>query len=61
MGQSSNHVFRVKVHKDRSAAGEHAFRFEYPTQPGIQSGGWATRISDKVKSAGYGPIDFDQE
>eukprot|EP00957_Ditylum_brightwellii_P137484 10482124-Ditylum_brightwellii.AAC.1 len=61
MGQSSNHVFRVKVHKDRSQKGEVAFRFEYPTQPGTQSGGWATRVSDKVKSAGYGPIEYEME
>ena len=61
MGQSSNHVFRVKIHKDTTAEGEHVFRFEFPTQPGQQTGGWATRVSDKVKSAGYGPISYVEE
>mmetsp|Transcript_23430 Transcript_23430/g.65173 ORF Transcript_23430/g.65173 Transcript_23430/m.65173 type:complete len:576 (+) Transcript_23430:222-1949(+) len=60
MGQSSNHIFRVKVHKEQNGAGDVVFRFEYPTQPGQQSGGWATRTADKVKSAGYGPISFDE-
>jgi len=60
MGQSSNHFFRVKVHKQKNSQGDLFFRFEYPTQPGQQSGGWATRKSDKVKAAGYGPIVFDE-
>jgi len=59
MGQSSNHIFRVKVHMDVQSD-ENSFRFEYPTQPGQQSGGWATRIADKVKSAGYGPITYEE-
>lgn len=60
MGQSSNHLFRCKIHMDKLKSGEACFRFEYPTQPGQQSGGWATRIVDKVKSAGYGPITYDE-
>lgn len=59
MGQSSNHIFRVMVHKEQTSQGDLVFRFEYPTQPGQQSGGWATRKVDKVKSAGYGPILLD--
>mmetsp|Transcript_2098 Transcript_2098/g.4858 ORF Transcript_2098/g.4858 Transcript_2098/m.4858 type:complete len:545 (+) Transcript_2098:475-2109(+) len=58
MGQSSNHVFRVLVHKGENAAGKVSFKFEHPTRPGAQSGGWATRVSAKVKSAGYGEIDL---
>jgi nitrate reductase (NAD(P)H) len=63
MGQNSNHVFRVKVHKGVAPvdhAGqqkdEHVLWFEHPTQPGQQEGGWATRTADKFKSAGYGRI-----
>mmetsp|Transcript_8925 Transcript_8925/g.10333 ORF Transcript_8925/g.10333 Transcript_8925/m.10333 type:complete len:582 (+) Transcript_8925:153-1898(+) len=61
MGQSSNHIFRIKIHKDVTDAGEAVLRFEYPTQPGTQSGGWATRVEDKVKSAGYGLIEFNEQ
>mmetsp|Transcript_23943 Transcript_23943/g.34271 ORF Transcript_23943/g.34271 Transcript_23943/m.34271 type:complete len:508 (-) Transcript_23943:66-1589(-) len=61
MGQSSNHVYRVKVQTARAANGEHVFQFEHPTQPGQQKGGWATRIEDKVTSAGYGPIIYSAE
>jgi len=60
MGQSSNHIFRIKVHVDKKN-GKSVYRFEHPTQPGQQSGGWATRIGGKVRSAGYGPIDFDDQ
>eukprot|EP00339_Tiarina_fusa_P001393 CAMPEP_0117027762 /NCGR_PEP_ID=MMETSP0472-20121206/20256_1 /TAXON_ID=693140 ORGANISM="Tiarina fusus, Strain LIS" /NCGR_SAMPLE_ID=MMETSP0472 /ASSEMBLY_ACC=CAM_ASM_000603 /LENGTH=533 /DNA_ID=CAMNT_0004735083 /DNA_START=57 /DNA_END=1658 /DNA_ORIENTATION=- len=59
MGQSSNHVFRVMVHTDRNKNGEAVYRFEHPTRAGQQSGGWATRVADKVKSAGYGEINLD--
>lgn len=58
MGQNANHIFRVKVHTDRTATGEHVYRFEHPTQPGQQTGGWATRLADKFPSAGYGIIDY---
>lgn len=57
MGQSSNHIFRVKVHVD-TIKGTLVYRFEHPTQPGQQTGGWATRVGDKVKSAGYGKIEY---
>jgi nitrate reductase (NAD(P)H) len=60
MGQNANHVFRVKVHADKTSTGEHVFRFEHPTQPGQQSGGWATRPAEKFTSAGYGRIYPDQ-
>ena len=56
MGQSSNHIFRVKVQIEKDSLGKPIYRFEHPTQPGQQTGGWATRTADKVKSAGYGKI-----
>lgn len=56
MGMGNNHVFRIKVHLDRTASGEHVFRFEHPTQPGQQTGGWMTRVEDKPEAAGYGRI-----
>mmetsp|Transcript_23595 Transcript_23595/g.47846 ORF Transcript_23595/g.47846 Transcript_23595/m.47846 type:complete len:561 (-) Transcript_23595:292-1974(-) len=56
MGQSSNHFFRVKVRIDEDGLGQPVYRFEHPTQPGQQTGGWATRPVDKFKSAGYGKI-----
>lgn len=57
MGQSSNHIFRVKVHIEKED-GKAVYKFEHPTQPGQQTGGWATRIADRVKSAGYGKITY---
>jgi nitrate reductase (NAD(P)H) len=56
MGMGNNQVFRIKVHLEQSLTGEHVFRFEHPTQPGQQTGGWMTRVSDKPVSAGYGRI-----
>eukprot|EP00978_Attheya_sp_CCMP212_P046389 scaffold389736_cov55-Attheya_sp.AAC.1 len=56
MGMGNNQVFRVKVHMGKSTAGEHVFRFEHPTQPGQQKGGWMTRLSGKPKSAGFGKL-----
>eukprot|EP00934_Nitzschia_sp_Nitz4_P001630 Nitzschia sp. Nitz4//scaffold242_size29646//1423//3207//NITZ4_008045-RA/size29646-snap-gene-0.62-mRNA-1//1//CDS//3329543797//1630//frame0 len=60
MGQSSNHIFRVKCHVTQEN-GQSVYKFEHPTQPGQQTGGWATRIADKVKSAGYGKITYTEE
>jgi nitrate reductase (NAD(P)H) len=56
MGMGNNQVFRVKVHMGKSAAGEHVFRFEHPTQPGQQKGGWMTKLSGKPRSAGFGKL-----
>lgn len=56
MGMGNNQVFRIKVHMDKTAAGEHVFRFEHPTQPGQQTGGWMTKISGKPVSAGFGKL-----
>jgi nitrate reductase (NAD(P)H) len=56
MGMGNNHAFRVMVHLDKTADGEHVFRFEHPTQPGQQTGGWMTRSSDKPESAGFGKL-----
>jgi nitrate reductase (NAD(P)H) len=56
MGMGNNHVFRIKVHMDKTAAGEHVFRFEHPTQPGQQTGGWMTKTAGKPVSAGFGKL-----
>lgn len=56
MGMGNNQCFRVKVHVDQTASGEHVFRFEHPTQPGQQTGGWMTRTADKPESAGFGRL-----
>jgi nitrate reductase (NAD(P)H) len=61
MGQSSNHIFRVKVRTDKDAKGQVGFRFDHPTRAGQQSGGWATKLADKVKHAGYGMISLGEE
>lgn len=58
MGQNLNHIFRVKVHTDTTATGDKVFRFEHPTQPGQQTGGWATRRAAKYRSAGYGRVEL---
>lgn len=61
MGMGNNHVFKIKVHVEKnSASGRHMFRFEHPTQPGQQKGGWMTRVADKPVSAGFGKI-LEQE
>lgn len=56
MGMGNNQVFRVKVHMDKTASGEHVFRFEHPTQPGQQTGGWMTKLAEKPDSAGFGRL-----
>jgi len=56
MGMGNNQVFRVKVHLDKTAAGEHVFRFEHPTQPGQLTGGWMTKAGGKPDSAGFGRL-----
>jgi nitrate reductase (NAD(P)H) len=62
MGMGNNHAFRVMVHLDKTANGEHVFRFEHPTQPGQQTGGWMTRTATKPESAGFGKlVDVLQE
>ena len=56
MGMGNNQVFRVKVHMDRASNGEAVFRFEHPTQPGQQTGGWMTTVAGKPDSAGFGRL-----
>ncbi|KAL7569944.1 hypothetical protein ACA910_008604 [Epithemia clementina (nom. ined.)] len=56
MGMGSNHIFRVKVHAEKTASGDPVYRFEHPTQPGQQTGGWMTRPDAKPLSAGFGPL-----
>lgn len=56
MGMGNNQVFRVKVHLDRNPQGQAAFRFEHPTQPGQELGGWMTKSAGKPKSAGFGNL-----
>mmetsp|Transcript_69563 Transcript_69563/g.77827 ORF Transcript_69563/g.77827 Transcript_69563/m.77827 type:complete len:888 (+) Transcript_69563:61-2724(+) len=57
MGMGNNQVFRLKIHMEKSAVtDDHVFRFEQPTQPGQQKGGWMTRLADKPESAGFGKL-----
>lgn len=56
MGMGNNQVFRVKIHIDRKPNGEVVFRFEHPTQPGQQTGGWMTKVHEKPESAGFGKL-----
>ena len=56
MGMGNNQVFRLKVHMDQAANGQHVFRFEQPTQPGQQTGGWMTKLAGKPVSAGFGKL-----
>lgn len=56
MGMGNNQCFRVKVHMDKAANGEHQFRFEHPTRPGQQTGGWMTKAMGKPISAGFGKL-----
>lgn len=56
MGMGNNQVFRVKVHMDKNSYGEHVFRFEHPTQPGQETGGWMTTTAGKPVSAGFGRL-----
>lgn len=56
MGMGNNHVFRVKIHVNKTASGEHFFQFEHPTQPGQLTGGWMTTLAGKPDSAGFGRL-----
>eukprot|EP00563_Minutocellus_polymorphus_P004575 CAMPEP_0181028856 /NCGR_PEP_ID=MMETSP1070-20121207/4888_1 /TAXON_ID=265543 /ORGANISM="Minutocellus polymorphus, Strain NH13" /LENGTH=889 /DNA_ID=CAMNT_0023106127 /DNA_START=22 /DNA_END=2692 /DNA_ORIENTATION=- len=56
MGMGNNQAFRVKVHMDRATNGEAVFRFEHPTQPGQQTGGWMAKAAGKPDSAGFGRL-----
>lgn len=56
MGMGNNQVFRVKVHLDKTASGEHVFRFEHATQPGQLPGGFMTKAGGKPDSAGFGRL-----
>jgi len=56
MGMGNNQVFRCKVHMDKTASGEHVFRFEHPTQAGQTPGGWMTKLAGKPESAGFGKL-----
>eukprot|EP00546_Thalassionema_frauenfeldii_P009872 CAMPEP_0178920376 /NCGR_PEP_ID=MMETSP0786-20121207/14971_1 /TAXON_ID=186022 /ORGANISM="Thalassionema frauenfeldii, Strain CCMP 1798" /LENGTH=904 /DNA_ID=CAMNT_0020594437 /DNA_START=27 /DNA_END=2741 /DNA_ORIENTATION=+ len=56
MGMGNNQVFRIKVHMDTTVKGEHVFRFEHPTQPGQEKGGWMTTTAGKPESAGFGKL-----
>ncbi len=56
MGMGNNQVFRLKVHMNKKADGEHVFKFEQPTQPGQITGGWMTKTAEKPASAGFGRL-----
>ena len=55
MGMGNNQVFRIKVHLDQIGS-KHVFRFEHPTRPGQQTGGWMTKLAEKPDSAGFGRL-----
>jgi len=56
MGMGNNQVFRNKIHLVKDTKGDHVFRFEHPTQPGQQEGGWMTTVAGKPDSAGFGRL-----
>jgi len=56
MGMGNNQVFRIKVFADKTTEGEHVLRFEHPTQPGQQKGGWMTTAAGKPAAAGFGKL-----
>mmetsp|Transcript_14862 Transcript_14862/g.28295 ORF Transcript_14862/g.28295 Transcript_14862/m.28295 type:complete len:911 (+) Transcript_14862:257-2989(+) len=55
MGMGNNQAFRIKVHLDK-IGNKHVFRFEHPTRPGQQDGGWMTKLAEKPDSAGFGRL-----
>ncbi|GAA5833257.1 hypothetical protein JCM9279_001469 [Rhodotorula babjevae] len=46
-GMMNNWWFRVAIHRSTSEAGETVLRFEHPTMPGLQPGGWMQRLKDE--------------
>lgn len=56
MGMGNNQSFDVRIHVDKNAAGDAVLRFEHPTQPGQETGGWMTTLAGKPHSAGFGPL-----
>jgi len=56
MGMGNNQAFRMKVHMDKNAKGDHIFQFEHPTQAGSTPGGWMTKAVEKPESAGFGKL-----
>lgn len=55
MGMGNNQAFRTMIHLD-TVGGSACFKFEHPTQPGQQSGGWMTKAATKPDSAGFGRL-----
>ncbi|SGY20627.1 BQ5605_C016g08109 [Microbotryum silenes-dioicae] len=45
-GMMNNCWFRVVIHSSMSETGETVLRFEHPTMPGSQPGGWMERMKD---------------
>ncbi|KPV75001.1 uncharacterized protein RHOBADRAFT_36993 [Rhodotorula graminis WP1] len=45
-GMMNNWWFRVVIHRSINKAGETVLRFEHPTMPGLQPGGWMQRLKD---------------
>jgi len=43
----SNWWFRVVIHRSTNESGETVLRFEHPTMPGLQPGGWMQRLKDE--------------
>ncbi|GAA5945071.1 uncharacterized protein JCM15063_001650 [Sporobolomyces koalae] len=45
-GMMNNWWFRVAIHKSLDSAGQTILKFEHPTMPGLQTGGWMERLKD---------------
>ncbi|GAA5967839.1 hypothetical protein JCM11641_005782 [Rhodosporidiobolus odoratus] len=52
-GMMNNWWFRVAIHRSTDSTGKDVLRFEHPTMPGMQSGGWMERL----KEAGEDPAN----
>lgn len=49
-GMMNNCMFRVAIHHDEAT---NKLRFEHPTQPGTQSGGWMARLTEEGQDPKY--------
>eukprot|EP00611_Tribonema_gayanum_P025862 TRINITY_DN6004_c0_g2_i3.p2 TRINITY_DN6004_c0_g2~~TRINITY_DN6004_c0_g2_i3.p2 ORF type:complete len:863 (-),score=363.94 TRINITY_DN6004_c0_g2_i3:318-2906(-) len=51
LGMMNNSHFRARIHPARDAANHLGLRFEHPTQPGPQPGGWMVKSEDPAPAA----------
>lgn len=57
LGHGTNHCFRLKLHRAKTRrTGKYVLRFEHPTQPGQQTGGWMERKAEHPESIGFGKL-----